>query len=378
MAATLTFGQREWDIIRAPLHENLLGLSPAMQEIISLVHRLAKSDLTVLISGESGTGKDIAARTLHKLSPRYGKPFIKVNCPAIPESILESELFGYERGAFTGARTSKPGRFELANHGTIFLDEIAETSYTVQSKLLQVLDGEPFMRIGGTTPVRTDVRIIAATNVNLEDAVRQGRMREDIFYRLSEVIVRMPPLRDRIDDIPLLAEHFNYNIAKKLGKPHEPIEPQVLAEMQRLPWAGNIRELATRVKKYVATMDPAALLHEDRPNDTHGAPRAGTLRTTRPTRPAEPDGNGEHGEEAFAEGVVVVTPGPIAPGGKRRFISLKDATRQAVEATERALIEEALKHTLWNRRKAAKLLDISYSSLLRRIDAYNIGKSEGQ
>lgn len=374
MVQMAPFGQREWDIIRSPLHESLLGISPTTQEIISLIHRLAKSDLTVLIAGESGTGKDISARTLHKLSPRYGKPFIKVNCPAIPESILESELFGYERGAFTGARTSKPGRFELANNGTIFLDEIAETSYTVQSKLLQVLDGEPFMRIGGTTPVRTDVRIIAATNVNLEDAVRQGRMREDIFYRLSEVIVRMPPLRDRIEDIPLLAEHFNYNFAKKLGKTHEAIPPEYLSDMQRLPWEGNVRELAARVKKYVATGNPDLLLEDDRPALMHG----NRPPLSRVVRPADSNGHAEETDEGLPDPIMVVAAASAAPGGKRRFVSLKEATRQAVEATERALIEEALKHTLWNRRKAAKLLDISYSSLLRRIDAYNIGKTEGQ
>jgi len=337
------------EIVRAPLNEELLGISDAIQEVRELIQRLSSSSLTVLVNGESGTGKDIAARLLHRHSPRYGKPFIKVNCPAIPESILESELFGYERGAFTGARTSKPGRFELANHGTIFLDEIAETSYTVQGKLLQVLDGEPFMRIGGVRPIEVDVRVLAATNIPLEDAVRDGRMREDVFFRLSEIIIRMPPLRERREDIPLLAEHFNYNYSERLGKPYIPIDDGIIEEMTHHQWPGNIRELGACVKKFVTTGDPDTLLGEDQARETSmPVPMRGPEK--------KPNGN--------AEAVAV-----------KKFLSLKEAAQRAVEETERAMIEEALRYTLWNRRKAAKLLKVSYSSLLRRIDAYQIGKS---
>jgi two-component system response regulator AtoC len=340
------------EIVRAPLNEGLLGVSESICDARELVMQLAKSDITVLVNGESGTGKDIAARMLHKHSARYGKPFIKVNCPAIPESILESELFGYERGAFTGARNAKPGRFELANHGTIFLDEIAETSYTVQGKLLQVLDGEPLMRIGGVSPIPVNVRIVAATNVALEEAVRRGSMREDLFFRLSDVIVRMPPLRERREDIPLLAEHFNFNYSDRLGKPYEPLAPELLEEVVKLDWPGNVRELSACVKKYVATGDPQTLL-----GDSEGSPEA---------VPA-PENDGPPPPSVLPQRVEA------KPTGKR-FESLKEATHKAVEETERALIEEALHYTLWNRRKAAKLLDISYSSLLRRIDAYKIGK----
>lgn len=336
------------EIVRAPLNESLLGISDAIRDVRDLIQRLAASSITVLINGESGTGKDIAARLLHKHSDRYGKPFIKVNCPAIPESILESELFGYERGAFTGARNSKPGRFELANHGTIFLDEIAETSYTVQGKLLQVLDGDPFMRIGGVHPIKVDVRIIAATNVDLERAVADGRMREDVFFRLSEVVVRMPPLRERKEDIPLLAEHFNFNYSERLGKPYKPIPEAFIEEMVRYEWYGNVRELGACVKKYVATGDPESLQGEGVGPD---------LRMTPEVAAPEPS-NGAPGDAAAA-----------------RFVPLKVATQRAVEETERAMIEEALRFTLWNRRKAAKLLKVSYSSLLRRIDAYHIGKN---
>lgn len=341
------------DMIRAPLNEGLLGVSEAILEVRELIQRLATSKLTVLVNGESGTGKDIAARLLHKHSPRYGKPFIKVNCPAIPESILESELFGYERGAFTGARTSKPGRFELANYGTIFLDEIAETSYTVQGKLLQVLDGEAFMRIGGVKPIQVDVRVIAATNVALEEAVREGRMREDVFFRLSEVIVRMPALRERKEDIPVLTEHFNFNYCERLGKPYKRVGKPLIEEMMRYDWPGNIRELGACVKKYVTTGDEDVLF-----GDAAGIEpvNVDSVRTPEPRA-----ANGGH---------------DTAPA--KKFIPLKEATQRAVEETERAIIEEALRYTLWNRRKAAKLLKVSYSSLLRRIDAYQIGKSNSR
>ena len=368
MTTTERFSKEAHEQIQSPLHEGLLGLSDAITEVRAIVERLAPSNLTVLLVGESGTGKDIAARILHRNSPRLGKPFIKVNCPSIPESILESELFGYERGAFTGARTSKPGRLELANAGTIFLDEIAETSYTVQSKLLQVLDGEPFMRIGGTTPIKTDVRIIAATNVSLEDAVHSGRMREDMYFRLSEVIVRMPPLRERPEDIPLLAEHFNWNFSQKSDRPYEPIPDDLMRQVQSLPLSGNVRELAARVKKYATGRDPRQLLAEE----TIGrAPGPTPLPASR-----------ENGHPSHAAAIFESPEPPDAhpaPGGttEREFIPLKEATRRAVEETERRLIMEALQYTLWNRRKAAKLLRISYSSLLRRIDQYNLGRNDG-
>lgn len=337
------------DMVRAPLHERLVGVSRAIQELQAVVERLAASDLTVLVTGESGTGKDIAARILHRSSPRYGRPFIKVNCPAIPESILESELFGYERGAFTGASTSKPGRFELANNGTIFLDEIAETSIAVQGKLLQVLDGEPVMRIGGVDPIDTNVRIIAATNMNLERAVSDGVMREDIYFRLSEVVVHMPPLRERPEDVPVLAEHFNYNYSTKMDKTYTPIPEHAIEIMQGFNWPGNVREMAARIKQYVATGRTDALLNDNRP-ETKAQTANASVQQTEPKR-----------EKSAAT---------------TRFIPLKEATRRAVEETERVLIEEALRHTLWNRRKAAKMLGISYSSLLRRIDAYKIGRSD--
>ena len=333
--------------VQLPLHEQLLGDSPAVHEANALIERLAPSELTVLISGETGTGKDIAARRLHKLSSRHGRPFVKVNCPSLPESIIESELFGHERGAFTGARTNKPGRLELANSGSIFLDEITEIPQSTQSKLMQVLDGDPIMRVGGTRPIPIDVRVIAATNVPLDMAERTGRLRRDIGFRLSEVVVFLPPLREHPEDIPLLLAHFLHHLCREQHKHVPEVPATIIEEMQRQQWPGNVREFAARVKKFVATDRIAALVEGETDNGQTGL-RPGSL----------------HIDAETSE----------ASGNPREFLPLKEVARQAAESAERALIEEALQYTLWNRRRAAKLLQISYSSLLRRIEAYNIGK----
>jgi two-component system response regulator AtoC len=339
---------QEWAAfgVTAPLHERLVGRSRYVRELDEHITQLAQTNMTVLISGESGTGKDIVARLLHQRSSRSGRPFVKVNCPAIPAELVESELFGYEKGAFTGAHTAKPGRFELAEKGTIFLDEVTEISEASQVKLITALEGEPYMRIGGVHPIRPDVRIVTATNVPIEEALASGRIRRDVYSRLSEFVIHMIPLRKRADDIPVLAEHFNYNYSKKIDKPYEAISDHVLAQMQDLEWRGNVRALAARVKEFVSSGDESVLLDDSspaRPGHVNGSP---------------PDSASRKGPH------------------EKKFTSLKEATRIAVELTERALIEEALRYTLWNRRKAAKLLEISYSSLLRRIDAYGIGKSK--
>lgn len=329
----------------APMHDRLVGCSDFILELDELITQLAPTDMTVLVAGESGTGKDIVARLLHQRSNRKGRPFVKVNCPAIPAELVESELFGYEKGAFTGAHTAKPGRFELAEKGTIFLDEVTEISEASQVKLFTALDGEPYMRIGGVQPIQPDVRIITATNVPIQEAIASGRLRNDVYSRLSEFVIHMVPLRERPEDIPLLAEHFNYNYCKKIDKQYEPIDDDALRRMQDLDWHGNVRALAARVKEYVATGVESVLYDEPAPAQA---------------KPQAPSGKATAEEES----------------GEKTFTPLKEATRIAVELTERALIEDALRYTLWNRRKAARLLDISYSSLLRRIDAYGIGKTD--
>lgn len=333
------------EMIATPPHQQLLGRNPRILEINELINRLAQVDLCVLIRGETGTGKDIVANQLHRQSPRFGKPFIKVNCPSIPTDILESELFGYERGAFTGADTAKPGRFEMAHEGTLFLDEICETAPQVQVKLLQVLDGERILRIGGTVPIRSDARVVAATNLDLDQAVAQGRLREDVSFRLREVVVELPPLREHREDISLLAEHFNYNMCKMLKKDYTPLAPDLLHALEQLEYPGNVRELSGRIKKYVTTGSRALLLADE---SAFGQTAPGPAATMEPEEQRE----------------------------ERTFMPLKEAARRAAEAAERALIEETLNYTLWNRRKAAKLLRTSYSSLLRRIDAYGIGKTD--
>ncbi len=346
---TVELHQQEVDPC-VPLHERLLGNDPRIREINALIGQLAQTDLTVLVTGETGTGKDIVARLLHKLSPRFEKPFIKVNCPSIPEGVFESELFGYERGAFTGAHTSRPGRFELAHEGTIFLDEICEAPQHFQSKLIQVLDGEPFLRIGGTTPVRANTRVVAATNITLEEAVVCGRLRKDVSFRLSEVVIQLPSLRERRSDIPLLAEHFNYNMCRILKKEHKPLSSDIQARLQVEEWPGNVRELAGRVKEYVATGVADVLFAQPAVAKSEEAQESKRSKRQDSSSPSE----------AVPE---------------REFISLKEAAKRAADMAERALIEETLRYTLWNRRKAAKLLKTSYSSLLRRIDAYEIGRS---
>ena len=339
----------------SPLHENLVGESASIRETNDLINRLADSNLTVLITGETGTGKDIVARLLHRRSKRRSYPFVKVNCPALPHELLESELFGYEKGAFTGARTAKPGRFEMADKGTIFLDEITEISENAQVKLMQVLDGERFMRIGGTKTVQANARIVAATNIPTDRAVSEGRLRKDISFRLSEFVIHMLPLRERPEDIGVLMEHFNYNYCQRMEKEYSAIPIELVSEVQKQTLSGNVRELAARVKEYVATGSVDALLKEKSAVPVAAGGSAGL----NPGAPEAEDGGDAKG----------------ANGGAKEFVPLKEAARQAVESTERVLIEEALQHTLWNRRKAAKLLSISYSSLLRRIDAYAIGKS---
>lgn len=321
----------------------LLGSSDAMQAVRDLIERVAPSDLTVLITGETGTGKDLVARLLHQKSQRRRGPYVKLNCPAIQESLLESELFGYEKGAFTSAVTSTPGRLESAHEGTLFLDEISEAPLSVQSKLMMTMDGEPFMRVGGIRPIHADVRIVAATNIPIEELVSGRKMTEEALFRLAEAIIHLPSLRERREDIPVLAEHFNHNFCLQHERSYTPLPSALIEQMLALEWEGNVRELAGSVREYLVS---------------------GTSETL-----------------SRAHRVAVARTASLATSGRkeklsggRAFVPLKEAARVAVEETERRLIHEALEYTLWNRRKAAKLLGVSYSSLLRRIDAYQIGK----
>jgi len=228
---------------------NIVGKSKVMQEVFDLIELVSETDATVLIQGESGTGKELVARAIHYHSSRKDGPFVAVNCAALTESLLESELFGHEKGAFTGAIRAKPGRFELADGGTLFLDEIGEISPAVQVKLLRFLDQRSFERVGGTKPISVDVRIIAATNKDLRQEVREGRFREDLFYRLNVVPIQLPPLRERVEDIPLLVEHFLEKLNRRLGRNVRRVSPEAMQCLMDYDWPGNVRELENALEQ---------------------------------------------------------------------------------------------------------------------------------
>src|ERR671912_1402471 len=247
---------REVATLREQLKEQskytmLFGNSEKMIEVRDLIDRVSDTDVTVLVRGESGTGKELVARALHAQSLRKDKPFVKVNCAALPTELLESELFGFEKGAFTGAFQHKPGKFEFANHGTMFLDEIGEMSFPLQAKLLQVLQDGEFSRLGGKADVQVDVRVIAATNRDLETAVAEGQFREDLYFRLNVVTITLPPLRDRREDIPLLTSHFLKKYSVQYNKPVSGITGELAGEFLAYDWPGNVRQLENMIKRMV-------------------------------------------------------------------------------------------------------------------------------
>jgi DNA-binding NtrC family response regulator len=335
--------KRELDHLKEELraksqYETLVGDSPQMLQIKAIIEQVADSELTVLIRGESGTGKEIVARLLHSLSSRKNEPFIKVNCAAIPRDLLESELFGYEKGAFTGAFKTKQGRFETADKGTIFLDEIGDMPLELQSKLLQVLEQYEFMRVGGITTKKVDTRIVCATNRDLNKALKDQTIREDLFYRLNEVTISLPPLRERREDIPLLTEHFLQKHNILYDKKYHPLSSKTIELLQEYDWPGNVRQLENLIKQVVVREDEGII------QDTINVPSLHT---------------GSY-----------VPPTPSFPQTKN--YSLKNKVGEVVAQEEKSLISEVLSKTNWNRRKAAQLLEISYRSLLYKIKEYQL------
>jgi two-component system response regulator AtoC len=333
----------------------LLGDSEAMADVRDLIDRIAVTDVTVLIRGESGTGKELVARTLFAVSPRRDKPFVKVNCAALPTELLESELFGYERGAFTGAIQQKPGKFEFANHGTMFLDELTEMSPPLQAKLLQVLQDGEFSRLGGKHDVHVDVRIIAATNRDLERSVANGEFREDLFFRLNVVAIQLPPLRDRREELPLLTDFFLKKYAVQYNKPLTQISRETMSLFMEYDWPGNVRELENLIKRGVVLGSEADI----RRDVTRGL----ALTAHRAGRPAAP-----------------IEPAPVSPAGmaaaafKAGHYSLKEVARTAARQAERELISRMLQHTHWNRKEAAEILKVSYTALLYKIKENGLDK----
>jgi two-component system, NtrC family, response regulator AtoC len=306
-----------------------------MREVWEIVTQAAAVDETVLIGGETGTGKDLVARAIHHFSSRRNAPLIKVNCAAVPRELLESELFGHERGAFTGAHQLKLGKFEAANSGTIFLDEIGDLHTTLQAKLLHVLQDGMFSRVGGRSTIKVDVRVLAATNRDLDQEVAEQRFREDLYYRLNVIQIQVPPLRERLEEVPLLAKYFAQRYSRLFRRNTFALSPTALERLAQHRFPGNVRELENLVKRMIVLDDPTFA-------------RTPFLRATPGAAPERP-GNG---------------PADRAP---RPTASLKEIARSAARAAERDAIARVLEETGWNRVRAARQLRVSYRALLYKI-----------
>jgi len=315
--------------------QSFVRSSKRMREVEAQAQLVAKSDIPVLVLGESGTGKEIIAMYTHQMSRRAGRMFLKVNCAAMPADLLESELFGYEQGAFTGAVKSKPGKFELCDGGTIFLDEIGEMPPTLQAKLLHVLQDGTFSRLGGRGPTKTDVRVIAATNVNMKEAMARKTFREDLYYRLNGLSLMLPPLRERLDEIPAMAAHFMRKGAKKYDLQPLPISSALLDALGKYNWPGNLRELENTINRYLILQDEKTVIAEL--NQMSGV-----------SPPAEK------------------LQGHVEAGG------LKKLVRGLKGEAESSVIAGALEETGWNRKAAANDLQISYKALLYKIKQYDL------
>jgi len=329
-----------------------IAASPIMQQVRMQVELVADLNVPVLLLGESGTGKEVTAKLIHKLSSRSAARFLKVNCAAFPSELLESELFGYERGAFTGAMRTKIGKFELCNKGTILLDEIGEMPTPLQAKLLHVLQDSQFSRLGGNQTIRVDVRILAATNVEVHQAIAERRLREDLYYRLSAFSVQLPPLRARIEEIPLLLDHFMHRNAEQYGRSPRMFSPTLLRACLAYDWPGNLRELENFVRRYFVMGDETIAISE--------------LQSRR-KNVREP----ETQVAAVNYGAAKAFP----DNGVRP--SFKSFVQNAKNGAEIQAITQALEKASWNRRRAAKTLNISYRALLYKIQQHRLKPFNG-
>lgn len=318
---------------------NLIGKSPAMQEIYAKIEQVADSRTTVLITGESGTGKELVAKALHYNSSRRERPFVALNCAALPETLIESELFGHEKGSFTDATARRVGQFELANSGTLFLDEIGDLSPMTQAKLLRVLQEREFTRIGGVQPIKVDVRIVAATNKNLDELVRKGQFREDLYYRINVIALYLPPLRERGEDIPLLAKHFLSKRLEEEKRPHIEFSREALELLTRYPWPGNVREMENVIEQaFLWSQNASQITQEHLPSILKSDSRSSSLR-----------------DDTLAG---------------------RMSLEKAVMEFEREIILDALKRTNYVQTHAAKLLGISRRMLKYRMDTLGIGRPD--
>ncbi|MFH1982489.1 MAG: sigma-54 dependent transcriptional regulator [Pseudomonadota bacterium] len=317
--------------------DGIIGRSDAIRRVYAVIERIAPTDSTIMITGETGTGKGIIAKAIHQNSNRRDKPFVAINCGAIPENLLESELFGHVKGAFTGAVNAKTGKFELAAGGTIFLDEIGDMSPDLQVKILRVLEENQFERVGGNKTITVDIRVIAATHRNLKQRVAQGLFREDLFYRLYVIPLALPPLRERIPDIPVLADFFREEVSRRNGVHVEGFSVDVLAALKHHPWPGNIRELKNLVERLVVIRQIGTIDMGDLPEAIRGA-----------------------------------APLPVEQPPE---ISLTDdgiSLNSAVTEYEKALILQSLEKTKWVKNKAAKLLQLNRTTLVEKIKRYQL------
>jgi two-component system, NtrC family, response regulator AtoC len=341
----------------------LFGASPKMEEVKNTIEQVADTNATVLIRGESGTGKEVVARMIYAQSGRGEKSFVKVNCAAIPHELLESELFGYEQGAFTGANRQKLGKFDLANGGTLFLDEVSEMHPALQAKLLHVLQGGEFSRLGGKRDISVDVRVLAATNKPLERAVEEGLFREDLFYRLNVVMIHIPPLRERREEILVFLDYFLRKYSEFYGKQPAPFSDYAIGRMLEYTWPGNIRELENLVKRYVIVGNEAQIIRE---LSTH-KPIMSSTSASPVWRWKDDKSSGDPPQlGAPASAAIPITTAKANVGGAAEP-SLLEIGRRAAMSAEREAIERVLTQTRWNRRQAAKILKISYKALLNKL-----------
>src|SRR3954470_16482160 len=361
-AATDGDGQLRDRVRRQSDFSTLFGTSPRMEEIKDTIEQVAETSATVLIRGESGTGKEVVARMVYGNSTRREKPFVKVNCAAIPSELLESELFGYEPGAFTGANRQKLGKFEQANYGTIFLDEISEMHPALQAKLLHVLQDGEFARLGGKRDISVDVRVLAATNKPLERAVEEGTFREDLFYRLNVVTIHIPPLRERQEEIPVFLEFFLRKYSEYYGKQPPAFSEYAVGRMMEYAWPGNIRELENLVKRYVIVGNEAQIIRE--------------LSTHKPIVTSLAGGSRDSSGKIMPMSQPTVESAfQSTANGPLEMPSLLEIGRRAAMQAEREAIERVLAQTRWNRRQAAKILRVSYKALLNKLKAMEEGKA---
>src|SRR4030043_535466 len=328
------------------IHKIIFSDSPQMCKIKTFIDEIAKTDITVVIKGETGTGKELVAQVIHSDSRRKDKPFIKVNCNAIPKGLLESELFGFEKGAFTGAYHQKPGKFELANNGTILLNDIGEIDISVQAKLLEVLQDGMFSRLGGDGDVIVNTRVITTTRDHLEKSMMEGHFREDLFFRINVINITLPPLRERKDQILPLSQYFLDFYKKKYGKTTPSFSSKAIHTFKEYPWPGNIRELENMIKRIVIFGEENLVLED-------------LL-----ARSAEAKINSEV-QDHFSPNFLI---GP-------ENLNLKEAGKRAAEEAEKEIIQNTLQETHWNRKKTAQLLHVSYKALLNKIQKYHIDDS---